>query len=540
MHDKVHRRARIVDRGGSSNSIVVDYTVPSRARTLNLLRLCLVTYASCKDRQKHGFSCGFADQVMQPIWDAGESIYNTRDTNRSSADEADQNFYKETLDSIQKLSCSGPLRDISAPNSAKYNIGVEATEWSAGNTTILAFRGTFTDGDYANIENWMTDYLIEKSTNRMRDAWTKDANLTWTPAMQKRADRSDTFEKLLIRAAETHFFYTRTGKEWVDGEQSFPKELSLAVASDKNLSDAIGGMSYEEAEATGYWKITKYIVDNVVANLPQGNTLVLTGHSQGGTRAQFAAMYLNHTIGWNPPTVTFAATGSACAARHFFSKKDILEDLDPFLEYEKMVEYVHPLDPWGNAMLGLDNGKDVCFFGTKALREAEAMLRFDGAYKYCSRVYGWSGPTIIVARNGITGPGGPSNPHELDRNFARCRYFTHQAASMLLALQADGALDADGTPDGGCRRIPVIPKNDTNGLCPTGKIPLGEVVIATELLILFILLVFLSLFGMCSYCQRCCNIMKSHFEDRFTTFLPVAGTDEDEEGVAITELPQIA
>jgi hypothetical protein len=69
----------------------------------------------------------------------------------------------------------------SIPNeTARFGFDVSTVEWRIGSASILTFRGTFSHGDYANIEHWMTDYLLEKSTNRMKKAWTNDANLKWT------------------------------------------------------------------------------------------------------------------------------------------------------------------------------------------------------------------------------------------------------------------------------------------------------------------------------------------------------------------------
>ena len=43
--------------------------------------------------------------------------------------------------------------------------------------TVLAFRGSLTTGDFGNIENWFLDYVIERSTSRMKQAWTVDAGI---------------------------------------------------------------------------------------------------------------------------------------------------------------------------------------------------------------------------------------------------------------------------------------------------------------------------------------------------------------------------
>ena len=123
---------------------------------------------------------------------------------------------------------------------------------------------------------------------------------------------------------------------------------------------------------------------------------------------------------------------------------------------------MHPLDPWGNSMLGVDNGGNVCFWGSTGLQAA------DSAFEYCSRAYGYTGPTLIAAQGGIFLPGGADSTAALE--FQRCRYFTHDAEATLLALEQSGVLLADGTTDGGCRAAPIIAADDTSSTgCPTGE-----------------------------------------------------------------------
>lgn len=489
---------RLLEDGARPSSIpdTFDFNRPTRERTLTLMRMCLLSYPSCQEQTRHNKTCGYRDAVMEPIWKRREELLGPSITDRANHNQAMQEFY----DDIQRLlvSSAWSVRDVSAPKkTAKWDTGVVAFEWKRDNTTVLVFRGTTTEGEDHNIENWIMDYVLEKSTAQMKRAWTQDAHLHWTDIMKQRADRSDVWEKWLIRIAESSFKTSRTVKDRVDGEGSFPQDLVDAANDDPELLAGMGGLSLKEAKATGYWKITKYIVNRVVKNLPEHHTLILTGHSQGATRAQFASMYLYQTKGWKVSTVTFAATGSSCAARLFFSDYNILADLDPFLEYDNMIEYVHPLDPWGNAMLGMDNGKSVCFFGSKTAQLAETGTHFDGAYEYCSRVYGWSGPTILVSSSGVSGLGGPLHPQALYDAFARCRYYTHNTIAMMLYLEA--FLDADGGTDGGCREIPLIPRDDPEGLCPTGIVSLGEGIIFAELLILILLTMVL----LCSGVYHC-------------------------------------
>ena len=48
---------------------------------------------------------------------------------------------------------SGTYRFMPAAT-AQYETGVAALEWERDGVTVLAFRGSYTRGDFGNIENW--------------------------------------------------------------------------------------------------------------------------------------------------------------------------------------------------------------------------------------------------------------------------------------------------------------------------------------------------------------------------------------------------
>ena len=151
----------------------------------------------------------------------------------------------------------------SPAETARNTTGVVALEWTRDGVTVLAFRGSLTMGDVGNIENWFLDYVIERSTARMKQAWTADAGLTWTDTMQERHDRGDLFARTAIRAQS---FY-------MDGSPNsgkFAPELAAAVRESADSSLASLGLDEAAAKATGYWALTKKMVDDVVDALPTG------------------------------------------------------------------------------------------------------------------------------------------------------------------------------------------------------------------------------------------------------------------------------
>jgi len=467
-------------------SLPDDFSKPSKSRTMFLLRLNMAAYPLCAEKLQHGHHCSFSEDTLKKVLENGQSLYGSNITTFEEELMAVKDFESHNWGLLKRLEEQKKLsfRSRSIPaETAEFDIGVSAMEWEirSTNTTILVFRGTFTHGDYANIEHWMMDYALEKSTGHMKEAWVNDAGLEWTKEMQDRSENhDDTWEKVALRAHQ------------LLNEEKFPKELENILASNASLEESLAeddangdntaGLTLEDARETGYWKLTKYIVDQVYAEtLARNQTLVLTGHSQGGTRAQLASMYLQKEHGVQIPTISFAATGAACMARLLFdTSANLLQDVDPFSGHDQIVEYVHPLDVWGNSMLGED-GTRICYISSKTTMKMAQENRtvegntIDSAKEYCSQVYGWPGPILLANEHS------PIADEELKRNFQRCRYFTHNAVAMfsglLCSLLENGATAITNTTTstvGGCVDAKIIPKDDPDGVCPTGDITIRE------------------------------------------------------------------
>jgi Lipase (class 3) len=478
----------------------------------------IASYPLCTEKIEHfhATSCSYGNDALEQIFENGESYNGGRNiTDLQEENAAVQEWETENWNILTNQHNFTYARRSIPQDKAKFDIGVSAMEWNVDpTTTILVFRGTFSHGDFANIEHWMVDYLLERSTDRMKEAWVDDAGLQWTTEMQDRF-KDDTLDKLEIRAA------LRTQ------ERGFPQELVDAISANTTLQQSLknGGLTLQDAKQTGYWKLTKYIIDEVYANvISQNRTLILTGHSQGGTRAQLASMYLQHEYGVKVPTISFAGTGSACMTRHQFATKgNFLRDVDPYYVYDQIVEYVHPLDPWGNSMLGQDNGGRVCYFGTSKLliptntSISSSTSSHDPAYKYCSRIYGWSGPAL-VANEHLSSP-----DEDLRNNFRRCRYFTHNPKAMFMSLSGDGVLHEDGTTDGGCRAIPVITIDDPNGTCPTGSLALKEKEAVGVIVVVVVLLILVP----CWCCYRFWKRIRRHRNSKRGYDLSALPLEED-------------
>lgn len=447
----------------SSLPKVKDFSPSSRERTLFLMHLNLAAYPSCEEGDLHDHHCSYPDASLQELWNQQQSLYGPNVTDSQSEDEAANQFH---LDNWNLLLTDPDLEGYQAhsipESTAEFQVGIQALEWETKNAIILAFRGTYSPGDYGNIENWMTEFLLEKSTTQMKRAWVEDAKLNWTHAMEDiNKHDDDRMARVEIRARES------------TKRQEYAQVLVDAVGQNDTLSQALGGYTLDDVYETGYWKLTKYLVDYAAQKANQTDkTLILTGHSQGGTRAQLASMYLHHTTGVEVPTLTFAATGSACVARRLFYKNsNLLEDVNPYEQHSShLTDIVHPLDPWGNSMLGMDNGQ-VCYWGATTTSRDDTSSIADRAQDYCARIYGWKGPTLVAAQEGAPFSGAGSSAEELAHDFQRCRYFTHSAEGMLLGLYEKEEM-LDGSSN--CHEVPAIPEDDPEGLCPSGSIPKDE------------------------------------------------------------------
>jgi len=522
-----NRNSLFADDDGS-----VDFTKPSKSRTLALARLNLLAYPSCarQEEQSGDFtSCLYPDGTMNAIWKHSDSLYGENVTDSSTEVACQQSLHEACRDWLDR---SGGARNrLSIPwETAEFEFGVEAYEYILEDTTVLVFRGTFGPGDHANMENLMMNFLLESSTERMKEAWVQDAGLKWDAELSRRFKTApDAFYKLLIRTAENYVLGQDKPlkQEFAPKNASLAYELVTAVQGNTTLSDWITGFTEEGAVSTGYWEITKYIAEAAYqrAVAKRNHTLIITGHSQGGTRAQLASMYLHKQNGVKHPTITFAATGSACAAQLLFdTKANLLNDMNPFVVHDHMQEYVHPLDPWGNSMLGQDvGGGQTCFWGKKQEWQETAPdgAITDQAYHYCSLIYGYSAPVLIAAEAGMLVRDHAN--HELQHNFRQCRYFTHSIESILINLATD-LLD-NGTTFSGCAVDGIVAQNSI-GQCPVGKIAAEEEAVALSLILSV-------LFSLCCPCICLCWLVKKQRNRReaFDGAIRVSTVNHDDEGL---------
>ena len=267
---------------------------------------------------KPTFDFGWGQVTMDGI-DVEDRLWDPTNSSKF-ADDAAHHAISEAYMAVFADSAAAEgttLDELYWPYTAKYDIGVAALEWQRGDIKVLCFRGSYSGGDMSNIPNWFIDFVLEKSTAKLKKAWTEDAGLEWGADQQERESQStsDLAARTAIRgmSSDPRGNYATAG--YVEG---FDADLVTAVGDDPEMVGHVDGLTEEEAFARGYWTITKALVDHVYGDTASSESLLLTGHSQGATRAQFASMYLREKEGVAIPTLSFAATGAACSARMFY------------------------------------------------------------------------------------------------------------------------------------------------------------------------------------------------------------------------------
>lgn len=311
--------------------------------------------------------------------------------------------------------------------------GIMALLFQRGDDTILVFRETAVDGDYANILAWIVKSVIDggsalSQTQMMKRTWVNEAGLKWGFAQRARSLLPGAIASPMLRVLYTVL-------QFVGPWAGFEEKLVAAVDGQQVGGDgALVQLSLSDATKFGYWPVTKAVIDDVRARMPPNGRLMFVGLSQGGGRAQMARMYTQKVHNERWPVITMSAIGTYCFVRNLFGpgKDNFLADMDPDDDFENVFDYDHVLDPWGT--LGPDIGES-CPLGVAGLQQTPA-------YKYCSRIYGYEASILFVADQLFS-------DSDLAKAYAICRYFTHETDAVMKELWKPGALLENGEPSSG-------------------------------------------------------------------------------------------
>lgn len=186
-------------------------------------------------------------------------------------------------------------------------------------------------------------------------------------------------------------------------------------------------------------------------------------------------------------TITFASTGSACAARRLFRGGDYLQDVDVSVPHPQITDYGYYLDFYGQG-LGRDAGNS-CLFGQKSMPAYATTKGYQDAFKYCGNLVGMSG--ITLSSSGVLDA-------NLAKRFTSCRYLVHYMP-MFMQLMEVGLAD-NGTFIGAPPCTPSVAVPDSE--CPVGAGSQADEVMVWICIVLAMILGFIVLPVTC--CARCC------------------------------------
>ena len=391
------------------------------------------------------------------------------------------------------------------------------------------WRDTTSPGDAINIESWFTSAITDNEHGMSQ--WRKDkwilSGLEWTDEIQQIAEVDDVSERV---ALQTALYAKKTslavGETTLVSAASFNDDLVTAVngktiggrirngktpLEETVQSEVKVSLTLDQATKQGYWPVTKQIIEQIRTELmgyeglrteeeKKTSHLLISGHSQGGGRAQLHRMYLQKKYEEKPPVVTFAATGPACFSRNLDGpgRTELLNDVDPTLFYKDVTDYEHFFDPWGTG-IGPDVGTSCSFgrpkmpgFGVGDVTKNELReMKKTRAYKYCSKIVGISAPRLMEAL--------ALNKQPLKNEFAACRFFTHTQISIMTYLSNDDDLLEDGTTNGGC-----VKYNPDSMVCPTQSMFIAGLGIGIFVLVMVLVMCLLCLPFVLWYKGRCC------------------------------------
>ena len=393
-----HRRLGFADLDASATL--------TRDKVLSLAKLNLLAYPGADPTPPTGVT--YAPEMVTrfaAMYSASDGIWHPSNATQDLAGmQALRDMVQQELNASETNNATNTSYTYVSETKALANFGVVALIFERGGSRVVVFRGSYTPGDFANIEPWSLDWSLERYTGRMKTLWEDHAKLPWDSTRTSRAAEGDWKYRTAVRAGG---MFTRSTSD-------LPTDLATAVDGTRvKLYGAEVGAAIKlteaDAKSYGYYPITQAVMEAVRSTLG-GKSLLISGHSQGGSRAQLAGMYLQKKYPTETkwPVVTFAATGTGCFSR---ASRMNYPDVDPTVAHPHMTDYTHPLDPW-NA-LGLDVGR-TCYFGTTNITSTNQ-------YKYCEKIWGYTGPTLIYVDASITDGIKTAKETDLGYSFKNCR-----------------------------------------------------------------------------------------------------------------------
>jgi hypothetical protein len=124
------------------------------------MRMNVAAYPPVLDPAAPTIDRMFPAHIMAEVLANGEALFDPTATTKLQDDQAARAIDLAADAQMRQDPTGGQLpptiTEVYSPSAtSKYETGVAALEWVRGGQTVLCFRGSYSPGDFANIENWL-------------------------------------------------------------------------------------------------------------------------------------------------------------------------------------------------------------------------------------------------------------------------------------------------------------------------------------------------------------------------------------------------
>jgi hypothetical protein len=203
-------------------------------------------------------------------------------------------------------------------------VGVYYAVYKSFSDTVIVFRDTQTDGDYANLMEMHSEWFLQRQQSQILRNWQAATRL------DVRVDAaSDSANDRLVKSQ----IRSRLAEDSLHAEALARVKLAHWKAT-QNYDWLLLGLGWQnrfDLMQNGYWPLTKEVLNHCLdmesnvlgespssdwANIREGRRgLYFSGFSQGGSRAAMASMYLKKQFNVTAPAISFGGPGMQCALR---------------------------------------------------------------------------------------------------------------------------------------------------------------------------------------------------------------------------------
>eukprot|EP00906_Rhabdomonas_costata_P009906 RCo013950 len=346
-----------------------------------------------------------------------------------------------------------------ADNNPSKQIGVDIRVYRQNDSSVIVFRGSFSDSDYDNDLLMYTDFIIYRWREAIINSYQSYFKQQVTGSMSSRG------------SGATEWFW--------NGVTQLVSSVRVAAFATR-LADA-AQLNPFQALDFGYWPVVKQMMAEILIDVGfPWNKVYLTGHSSGGSTAALVSMWVLTRWGVALETVTLEPVGSQC-----WMLSALRGDINSSLSTSHITAYRDAYSDYAALDVQLGN---VCVYGIDRARQASL---------YCESLLGYPGAQRLLPEA---------------KTAENCRYFVHNVFAIyenLFANTSAYALPPNGSTAGPyglpCQLQPIIRPGDAQCASKSYTSDAGYAgwVIVFLVLCPLIVLLFLVYFPLRFLCLKC-------------------------------------